>query len=368
MEASTTFAAARAFAAGLFWIVSPSMLAGLMPPQARAQGTIDLPAANRTAGAANEASGWPAKPVRLVVPLPAGGDVDGFAAPLAAALSKELGQPVVLDHRPGVGGNLGAEIVAKSAADGYTFLLGSVDQAIAAASAAGLSYDLQQDLAPVTLLAAAPVAVVVDATRPAMGAIADLVRVQQAHRARPAASYASTGDSSLSHLAAARFHQATGGGTGHRAIRGAATALADLQAGHADYLVAPLNAVLPAIREGRVRALAVSGAARSFSLPAVPTLAEAGIGGLPILAWYALWSPTGTPATINQAMQRGVAAVLDQQRLVDIWNRLGAERGGQAADVLALMVHSEVLNWREAIRTLDRADAADAANAARSKR
>ena len=246
------------------------MLSGLMPPQARAQGTIDLPAANRTAGAATEASGWPAKPVRLVVPLPAGGHVDGFAAPLAAALSKELGQPVVLDHRPGVGGNLGAEIVARSAADGYTFLLGSVDQAIAAASAAGLSYDLQQDLAPVTLLAVAPVVVVVDAARPALGAIADLVRVRHAHSAGPAASYASAGDGSLSHLAAARFHQATGGGTGHRAIRGAATALADLQAGHADYLFAPLNAVLPAIREGRVRALAVSGAARSFSLPAVP--------------------------------------------------------------------------------------------------
>jgi tripartite-type tricarboxylate transporter receptor subunit TctC len=287
----------------------------------------------------------------MVVPLPEGGDADGFAAPLAKALTRHLGRPVVVDHRPGLAGELGAEIVARSSADGYTFLLGSVEQAIAAASKTRPTYDLQRDLAPVTLIAVAPSVVVVNAVPTTFGTIADLIGSRPAGSAnatapaRPAV-YASAGQGTHSHLVALGLSRMMSGAADHRPLRGAAAAMENVADGHADFMISPMHLALPAIRAGRLRAIAVTGTSRSFALPSVPTLSEAGVDTAGAQVWYALWSPAGTPAAINRTMQQAVAAVLDEKPMVDAWNAAGAERGGQPGDVLALLVRSEVLNWR----------------------
>ena len=340
--------AAAARALGLLAVSALAALAALAAPVAMpAQGVDSAPAAGVPA-----TPPWPGKPLRLVIPQPQGGDADQLAGPLAAALGRLLGQPVVLDHRPGLGGKLGAEIVAKSPADGYTFLLGSVDQVIAASLQPTSAYDLQRDLAPVTLLALAPAVLVIGAAQQAIDDVAGLIREQ---RANPAAlSYASTGYGTLSHLAAERYRQATAAGAGavHRPYRESSAALADLQAGAVDFMVAPLGLALPGIRENKLRALAVTGGTRAFALPAVPTLAQAGVPGVQLQVWYALWSPAGTPAAINLSMQQGVAAVLDQKDMVDTWNKLGAQRGGQQQHVLELLIRSESLKWGRTITEL----------------
>ena len=342
--------AAAAHAIGLWATLAAALLAPVQaqsPAQSQSQSQSPVAAPEALVPARSR---WPDRPIRLVVPTPQGGDADPLAGPLAAALGRQLGQAVVLDYRPGLGGNFGAEIVARSRADGYTFLLGSVEQVIAASLQPRAAYDPHQDLAPVTLLAVAPGVLVVSAAQASIADVADLVRQQRANPAQ--SSYASAGSGSLSHLAAERYLQATATGATHQPYRGTAAALADLQAGQVDFMVAPLPLALPAIRDGKLRALAVTGGSRSFALPSVPTLAQAGVGGIPLQAWYALWSPAGTPAAINLAMQQGVAAVLDQKDMVDVWNRLGAERGGQPHHVLGLLVRSEVLKWGQTIKAL----------------
>jgi tripartite-type tricarboxylate transporter receptor subunit TctC len=263
--------------------------------------------------------------------------MDAFAAPLTGALSDRLGQQVTLDHRPGLAGRLGAEIVARARPDGGTFLLASFDHVIAVGGHTGL--------APVTLVALAP-AVVLAHARARFAGIADLSRRLREPSFGPASSYASTGTASLSHLAAQRYLAAAGAVPAvHRPHRDLRAGLEDLETGAAQLMIAPLPAALPWIRDSRLQALAVTGAIRSFALPAVPTLAEVGIDVPPLQDWLALWSPAATPQDIRQSLQQSVAAVLDQQEMVETWNRLGATRGGQPAQVLQLLVQSDTLAW-----------------------
>jgi tripartite-type tricarboxylate transporter receptor subunit TctC len=265
--------------------------------------------------------------------------MDAFAVPLAQALGSRLGQrQVVLDHRPGLAGRLGAEIVARARPDGGTFLIASFDQVIAVGGLAGL--------APVTLVALAPAVVLTPAGAPFATGIADLSRRLRDPSSSTVWSYASAGSASLAHLAAQRYLAAAGAAPAvHRPHRDLHAALADLETGAAQLMIAPLPAALSKIRDGRLQALAVTGATRSFALPAIPTLAEAGIEMPPLLDWQALWSPAATPGHLRQSLQQAVAAVLDQQEMVASWNRLGAARGGQPAQVLQLQVQSDTLAW-----------------------
>jgi tripartite-type tricarboxylate transporter receptor subunit TctC len=332
----------------------------LTPPQAQAQ-VLARPGAQQH-GQPRPAAGlpapWPQRPIRLVLPQAAGAGADAFARPLAAALGQQLGQPVVLDHRPGLGGGLAAELVAKSTADGHTFLMGSVEQVIAPAlqplqppqsPQPPAGHDLQRDLAPVTLLAIAPGVMVTGAAQD-IASVGELLRRQRT--AAATLSYASGGKGSFSHLAAERYRQASATDAVHRPQGGTQAGLEALRAGRADFMIAPLGVVLPWIRDGRLRALAVAGGSRSFALPSVPTLAEAGVAGVQLPHWHALWSPAGTPPAIRLAMQQAVATVLDRKELVDAWNGLGAERGGQPEHVLTLLIRSESLAWGQAIKGL----------------
>ena len=340
---------------------------------------------------------WPRQAIRLVVPWPQDEIADPLAGPLAgplaiplasasaaplaeslaAALSRQIGLPVLLDHRPGLNGALAAEIVANASPDGHTFLLGSGEQLLACLLQArqlqqlgrpnrlqwlppprqphqtGPGCNLQEDLAPVTLLAFSG-SVLVVANRPEKpGSFAALLGERPAGAVDPGRSYASAGNGSLSHLAAEYLGLTSGMAIEHRPHPDLLAGLADLRGGKVDFMIVPLEAAQPGIRDGSLRALAVTSGSRSFALPAVPHLGEAGVPGMQVQDWQALWSPRETPVAIRVAMQEAVAAVLEQKELVDAWNGRGAERGGQPARVMELLVHSESLKWTRTIDALD---------------
>jgi tripartite-type tricarboxylate transporter receptor subunit TctC len=238
--------------------------------------------------------GWPDRPLRLVVPFPPGGPTDLVARPLAQRLGEALGQPVIVDHRGGAGGNLGAELVAKAPPDGHTLLLSNVGVlAVNRALYRKLSFDPERDFAPIALIAGAPVALVVHADVPAR-TVAEFVAWT---RAQPGpVPYGTAGPGSPGHLAGEVFRSRTGAALVHLPYRGSAPALQDLVAGHVPVMFDPVQSPLGQIQAGRLRALAVSALQRSSALPDVPTMTEAGVADHTMVAWWALVAPTGTPA------------------------------------------------------------------------
>jgi tripartite-type tricarboxylate transporter receptor subunit TctC len=232
---------------------------------------------------------WPTKPIRLVVPFPPGGGTDAFARPLGKVLSQQLGQPVVIDNRGGAGGTLGAEAAAKAPPDGYTFLLGAVHHAIAVSMYPKLGYDLQKDLAPVTIVSYVPNVVVVNPQKVPAKSFEEFQRLVKASPGR--FNYASAGNGTAHHLTVEMWKRATGSFATHIPYRGAGPALQDLLAGQVDFMFDGLGSAMQHIRAGKLVPLAVSSAKRSFALPQVPTLAEAGVKGYEAQTWYAVWAP-----------------------------------------------------------------------------
>lgn len=293
-------------------------------------------------------AGWPSKPVRLIVPFPPGGGTDAFARPLAKALTQQLGQTVVIDNRGGAGGTLGAEVAAKSPADGHTFLVGAVHHAIAVSMYPKLGYDLQKDLVPVTALSFVPNVLVVN---PQKVQARSFEEFQRALRASPGRfNYGSAGNGTAHHLTVEMYKTMARTFATHIPYRGAGPALQDLLAGQVDFMFDGLGSAMPHIRSGRLLPLAVTSSKRSFALPEVPTLAESGIAGYDAQTWYALFAPAGTPREIVQRMQQEVAKALASREVADIWKQLGAEPGGQGADELARLVTAETAKWARVVR------------------
>ena len=301
-----------------------------------------LPAAVRAQGA------WPTKPVRFVVPFPPGGGTDAFARPLAKVLTAQLGQTVVIDNRGGAGGTLGAEIAAKSPPDGYTFLVGAIHHAIATSLYPRLGYDLQKDLAPVTVVASVPNVLVVNPQRLPMKTYDEFFRNLKANPGK--LNYASAGNGTSHHLTVELYKTMTRTFVTHIPYRGAGPALQDLLAGQVDLMFDGLGSSMPHIRAGKIVPLAVTSERRSFALPDVPTLAELGVKGYEARTWYALWAPAGTPREIVERMQQEVAKALQSKELKDIWTALGADPGGQPPEAMRRFVDAEVAKWAKAVK------------------
>jgi tripartite-type tricarboxylate transporter receptor subunit TctC len=300
------------------------------------------------AALAQAAAAWPGKPVRLIVPFPPGGGTDAFARPLAKVLSAPLGQTVVIDNRGGAGGTLGAELAAKSPADGYTWLVGAVHHTIAVSMYPKLGYDLQKDLAPVTVLSHVPNVLVVNPQRVPARTYADFLKYVRANPGK--LNYASAGNGTAHHLTVELYKTMTRTFMTHIPYRGAGPALQDLLAGQVDFMFDGLGSAMPHIRSGRLVPLAVTSGKRSFALPAVPTLAESGVAGYDAGTWYGLWAPAGTPRDIVLRMQQEVAKALAGKELADGWNALGADPGGQAPDEMARFVDAEIAKWAKVVR------------------
>ena len=295
-------------------------------------------------GAASaQAPGWPAKPIRIVVPFPAGGGVDFLARAMQTRLAEQLGQPVTVDNRAGAGGILGADSVAKSAPDGYTLLMGnSATHAINPAIHASLPYDPVKDFAAVTwavnvnfLLAAHPGV-----------PVKSLREMLELARLRPGTlSYGSAGNGTATHLAFEMLKSLAAIDVVHVPYKGAGQAVIDLAGGQLNFMIGDLPTLLPLVRSGKLRALAATSARRSVRLPELPTVAESGLAGYEVVSWQGLFAPAGTPVAVvsrlNAEAARVLAAADVQARLVEAGNDIVAA-GPQE---YAAHVRSELAKW-----------------------
>jgi tripartite-type tricarboxylate transporter receptor subunit TctC len=298
------------------------------------------------AGAAH-AQQWPARAVRLVVPFPSGGGTDAFARPLAIKLSAQLGQQVIIDNRGGAGGTIGADLVAKSAPDGYTFLLGAVHHTVAVSAYPKLPYDLEKDLAPITSVGSVPDVLVVNPRVPAHG-ISELIAYSKANPGK--VNYGSSGNGTTRHLAGIIFNAKTGTSIVHVPYKGSGPAMAALLGGEIELIFEGLGSASTQIRSGKIRALALTSPQRSPAFPEIPTMAEAGVPGFESLSWYGLWAPAGTPREILVRMHAEVVKALASPELKSIWAQQGAAAGGEPTEQFARYIRSEIEKWGNVVR------------------
>jgi tripartite-type tricarboxylate transporter receptor subunit TctC len=277
---------------------------------------------------------WPARPIRIIVPFAAGGPTDMLSRFLGERLSQSLGQQVIVDNRPGAGGNIGAEAVARAPADGYTFLLAS--QGVYVTNAAlfpKIGYDPRTDFAMVSLIAAVP-NVIVAGGGSSIGSVAELVAFAKASPGR--ATGGSGGNGSAGHLSLELLKTVAAIDIAHVPYRGSAPMLADLMGGQTTIAIDALNSALPYIRDGRLRAIAVTTAQRSSSLPDVPTVIEQGFADYESSAWFAVAAPARTPEAIVVRLSREIDAALKSLELAARIRGLGAEPlGGTPAGATA---------------------------------
>lgn len=290
---------------------------------------------------------WPAKPVTLVVPFPAGGGTDAFARPMSAQFSKLTGTQLVIDNRGGAGGTLGAGIAAKAQPDGYTLFMGAVHHAIAPSMYPKLDYDIEKDFIPLALVANVPQVLVVNPKNVPGDYKAFLAQV----KASPGKmNYGSAGGGTSHHLAGELFKQQTGTFITHIPYRGAGPALQDLMAGSVDMMFDGLGSSANHIKGGRIKALMVSGAKRSPAFPDVPCAAELGLPNYTVTTWYGLWAPKGTPADVQARVVEEVNRLAAADEIKTAWANNGAEFGKLTPAQFGTFVSAEVKRWAAVVK------------------
>jgi tripartite-type tricarboxylate transporter receptor subunit TctC len=292
-------------------------------------------------------SKWPAKPVTLVVPFPAGGGTDAFARPMSAQFSKLTGTQLVIDNRGGAGGTLGAGIAAKAQPDGYTLFMGAVHHAIAPSMYPKLDYDIEKDFIPLALVANVPQVLVVNPKNVPGDYKAFLAQV----KASPGKmNYGSAGGGTSHHLAGELFKQQTGTFITHIPYRGAGPALQDLMAGSVDMMFDGLGSSANHIKGGRIKALMVSGTKRSPAFPDVPCAAELGLPNYTVTTWYGLWAPKGTPADVQARVVEEVNRLAAADEIKTAWANNGAEFGKLTPAQFGTFVSAEIKRWAAVVK------------------
>jgi tripartite-type tricarboxylate transporter receptor subunit TctC len=294
-----------------------------------------------------QAPAWPAKPVMMIVPFPAGGGTDAFARPLAAQFAKQTGKQLIIDNRGGAGGTVGATLAARAAPDGYNLFMGAVHHTIAPSIYPRLDYDLQKDLIPITLVARVPQVVVVNPRIPAK----DFKEFLALVKASPGKyNYASAGNGTSHHLAGELFKLQTRTFITHIPYRGAGPALQDLMAGSADVMFDGLGSSANHIKSGRIKALMVSGSRRNPAFPDVPSAAEVGLPDYTVTTWYGVWAPKGTPADLQKRIAEEVRKAVLSDELKAIWAQQGAEFPDMTQQQFAAFIDGEVKRWAQVVR------------------
>ena len=296
---------------------------------------------------------WPTKPVRIVVPFAAGGTTDILARAVAPELSKAFGQQFIVDNRAGAGGNVGAEIVARSAPDGYTLLMGTVGtHGINRALYDKLPYDPIKDFAPITLVAGVPNVMVMQTEKArAMGinTVADFVNYAKAHPGK--LNMASSGNGTSIHLAGELFKSMSGTYMVHFPYRGSGPALLDMVGGTMDVMFDNLPSSMPQIKAGKLKALAVTSAQRSAALPDVPTIEQAaGLKGFDASSWFGLLAPAGTPPDIVNRIQQEIAKSLGTAAIKEKMLAQGAIPSGNTPAEFARLIDSEHRKWAKVVK------------------
>lgn len=289
------------------------------------------------------AQAWPTRPIRLVVPFPPGGLIDNMARLVGSRLSQELGQPVVIDNKPGAGGNVGAAEVARAPADGYTLLMASPALTISPAIYKNLPYQPSQ-LAPVALLGRVPNVLLVNPAS-GIGKVQDLVGRAKAKPGQ--LNYASNGNGTSLHLSAELFKRRSETFITHVPYRGAAAAITALLSGEVDMMFDNLPSAIGQIQAGKLRALAVTTAQRSSALPDVPTLAEAGMEGFNVSAWFGVAAPAGLPAPVATRLADALQKVVQQPEVAVAMQRQGADPAFMDAASAAAALNADAAQWKQ---------------------
>ena len=289
---------------------------------------------------------YPVRPIRVVVPFSPGGAVDGPMRLIAQELGKRLGQPVVVENKPGAGATIGSDIVAKAPADGYTLLLASQTNAISATLYAKLPFDPIADFTPITLIGREPGVVVVNPKVPA-NTLQEFIAYVKAHPGE--VDYASSGNGSGQHLFAALLASRTGMQMNHVPYRGSGHATTDLLAGVVAMAIPGTAGMVGHIRAGKLRALAVTGARRSPQLPDVPTVIESGVPGYEAYVWMGLLAPKGTPAPIVERLHRETLAVLGEDDVKRYMANAGIEIVGSTPAEFGKFFRDEKALWAKVI-------------------
>ncbi|GIX25827.1 MAG: MFS transporter [Caldimonas sp.] len=294
-----------------------------------------------------QAQAWPAKPITLVVPFSPGGTTDVLARALADRLQGPLGQPVVVENKPGAGATLGAAAVARAPADGYTLLMGAVHHTIATSVYKKLSYSFERDFAPITTVALVPNVWVINAATPAQDvkSMVELIR-----RTQPAMTYGSNGVGTLQHLIGTQLSEQFGVSLTHVPYKGSGPLTTDLIGGQVHMSFDTITPVLPHIKAGKLRALAVTSAKRSSALPEVPTLDEAAVKGFDMGTWFGVLAPAATPKEVLSRLHREMVAIIRSPEFGQRMRDIGAEPIGDTSEEMAQRIAADTARYAQLVK------------------
>jgi len=297
--------------------------------------------------AASSIENYPQRSISWVVPFPPGGAMDAIARVLSETISKDLGQSIVVENKPGAGGNIGANHVAKAKPDGYTIMIAANGMAVNPALYSRLTYDPINDFEPISLLAAVPNILVTQAERTDVESLEDVIR--QAREKPGHYTYASAGVGTSIHLAGALFTYTGKLDMLHVPYKGSGPAVADLMGGQVDYMFDSITSAKPHIESGKLKALAVTTEKRSSTLPDLPTVAESGMEGYELTPWFATFAPAGTPPEIIEKLHAAMIKAMDTERVREIFATIGAEYIGSTPEELKSYLVVETEKWQRII-------------------
>ena len=293
------------------------------------------------------AQSYPNKPVRVVVPYPPGGPTDIVARVLFQQVSEATGQQFLVDNRAGAGGNIGAEIVAKSPADGYTLLIGTTAHAINMSLFKNLSYDVQKDFAPVSLLTQGPLVLVAHPQFPA-NSIKEVIELAKSKSG--GLNFASSGNGQSTHLSAELFNTMAGIKMSHVPYKGSAPALTDVMSGQVDVMFDTTLSAMPFVKAGKLKALGLTSPVRSPAAPDVPTIAESGLPGYEVVAWNGVFVPTGTPKAVVQQLNDQIRKAMLLPQVKDKFSAQGFAASWNSPENFGVFVKNEVDKWSRTVK------------------
>ena len=293
------------------------------------------------------AQSFPAKPVRVVVPYPPGGPTDIVARVLFQQVAEATGQQFLIDNRAGAGGNIGAELVAKSPPDGYTVLIGTTAHAINMSLFKNLGYDVQKDLMPVSLLTQGPLVLVAHPQFPA----SSVKEVIELAKTKPGGlNFASSGNGQSTHLSAELFNTMAGIKMAHVPYKGSAPALTDVMSGQVDVMFDTTLSAMPFVKAGKLKALGLTSAVRSPAAPDVPTIAESGLPGYEVFAWNGVLVPTGTPKAIIQQLNDHIRKAMLLPQVKDKFSAQGFAASWNSPESFGVFLKTEVDKWSRTVK------------------
>jgi tripartite-type tricarboxylate transporter receptor subunit TctC len=294
-----------------------------------------------------QSSDWPTKPVRWIVPFPAGGAMDIIARAMGEKLSNRYGQPFIIENKPGAGGNIGSEFVARAQNDGHTILITSIGMVTNQYLYNKLSYDPNKDFSPVSVLAVVPNVLVTNANQQNSGSVNEVIRAAKANPGK--LTYASAGNGTSIHLAGEVFKSMAKVDMQHIPYKGSSPAVVDVISGQVNYMFDSITSAKPHIQSGKLKPIAITTAKRSKSLPNVPTVSESGLSGYEVSPWFTVFVPVGTSKQIIEKMNAAFLMTLKDQDIQTRFEAIGAESIGLSVDQSQKFISKENKFWGEMI-------------------